>query len=208
MFGGYKLGLTLISALVGRCKLETYTFHLPCGECTITLEGVALQLVKGLVATTVSASQGGQLIYVPVGDEYWKIGRCEMLRCALVVYTTVQNARIRPSVVTVRVEATNFTAIARPERATQGEESADSAKRQRRLLHQLRRGHNHTMGSSSTSTEDAPSIITQYLDVDLEPRARTDADVCTTTNNDTDADAYATVLDDVDAQHFSDIPKI
>ncbi|KAK5812457.1 serine/threonine-protein phosphatase 7 long form homolog [Gossypium arboreum] len=32
----------LISALVERWQAETHTFHLPCGECTVTLEDVAL----------------------------------------------------------------------------------------------------------------------------------------------------------------------
>ncbi|KAA3470161.1 serine/threonine-protein phosphatase 7 long form-like protein isoform X1 [Gossypium australe] len=44
MLGGYKLDPTLISGLVKRWRPQTYTFHLPCGECTITLEDVALQL--------------------------------------------------------------------------------------------------------------------------------------------------------------------
>ncbi|KAK5772056.1 hypothetical protein PVK06_048317 [Gossypium arboreum] len=44
MSGGCKLNLQLISALVERWRLETYTFHLPCDECTITLEDVVLQL--------------------------------------------------------------------------------------------------------------------------------------------------------------------
>ncbi|MFQ6655016.1 hypothetical protein Gotur_025749, partial [Gossypium turneri] len=41
---GCKLDPKLISALVERWRPETYTSHLPCGECTITLEYVNLQL--------------------------------------------------------------------------------------------------------------------------------------------------------------------
>ncbi|MBA0867265.1 hypothetical protein Goshw_028825, partial [Gossypium schwendimanii] len=41
---GCKLDPKLISAFIERLKPETHTFHLPCGECTITLEDVQLQL--------------------------------------------------------------------------------------------------------------------------------------------------------------------
>ncbi|KAK5772454.1 hypothetical protein PVK06_048743 [Gossypium arboreum] len=51
---GCKFDPTLISSLVERRRLETYTFYLPCGECTITPKDMQLQLglsVDGSVVT-------------------------------------------------------------------------------------------------------------------------------------------------------------
>ncbi|MBA0614848.1 hypothetical protein Godav_015087 [Gossypium davidsonii] len=38
------LDLKLINAFMERWRLETHTFHFPCGECTITLKDMRLQL--------------------------------------------------------------------------------------------------------------------------------------------------------------------
>ncbi|KAH1057021.1 hypothetical protein J1N35_035086 [Gossypium stocksii] len=49
-----KLDPTFVSALLERWRPETHTFYLSCGECTITLEDVQLQLrlpVDGLIVT-------------------------------------------------------------------------------------------------------------------------------------------------------------
>lgn len=35
---------TLVNALVEMWRPKTHTFHIPCSECTITLEDVQLQL--------------------------------------------------------------------------------------------------------------------------------------------------------------------
>ncbi|MBA0664349.1 hypothetical protein Goklo_004370, partial [Gossypium klotzschianum] len=51
---GCKLDPKLISTFIERWRPETHAFHLPCGECTITLEDVQLQLklsVDGSVLT-------------------------------------------------------------------------------------------------------------------------------------------------------------
>ncbi|XP_052487939.1 protein MAINTENANCE OF MERISTEMS-like [Gossypium raimondii] len=50
----FDLRADSISALVKRWCMETHTFIMPCGECTITLEDVAMQLglrVDGVVVT-------------------------------------------------------------------------------------------------------------------------------------------------------------
>ena len=40
----FKIDHNLVTALVERWRPEMHNFHLPVGECTITLEDVALQL--------------------------------------------------------------------------------------------------------------------------------------------------------------------
>ncbi|MBA0755547.1 hypothetical protein Gogos_022250 [Gossypium gossypioides] len=70
---GCKLDPKLISVLVERWRPEMHTFHLPCGEYTITLEDVQLQLrllVDGLVVTGLANSVGVHSVgnIVP-GDE-------------------------------------------------------------------------------------------------------------------------------------------
>ncbi|KAK5802951.1 hypothetical protein PVK06_030585 [Gossypium arboreum] len=55
---GCKLDPKLLSALIERWRPETHTFHLPCGECTITLEDVQLQL--GLLVDGYAVTESAQ----------------------------------------------------------------------------------------------------------------------------------------------------
>ncbi|KAA3473978.1 serine/threonine-protein phosphatase 7 long form-like protein isoform X2 [Gossypium australe] len=63
MLGSCKLDPILISALVERWRPETHTYYLLCGECTITLEDVALRLdlpmVGPIVMGVLNKFQGG-----------------------------------------------------------------------------------------------------------------------------------------------------
>ncbi|KAH1090926.1 hypothetical protein J1N35_018183 [Gossypium stocksii] len=67
----FDLRYDLIFALVERWRPETHTFHLPCGECTVTLEDVALQLglpIDGNAVMGVSSiSRSGALCYELLG---------------------------------------------------------------------------------------------------------------------------------------------
>ncbi|XP_012477724.2 protein MAINTENANCE OF MERISTEMS-like [Gossypium raimondii] len=66
------LHFDLLSALVERWHPETHTFYFPCGECTVTLEDVALQLglpIDGSPVTGVSSfTDPAALCYQLLGD--------------------------------------------------------------------------------------------------------------------------------------------
>ncbi|MBA0851390.1 hypothetical protein Goshw_019082 [Gossypium schwendimanii] len=69
---GCKLDPKLISALIERWRPETHTFHLPCGECTITLEDVNLQLGllvdRYVVTGSVQSGDWGAICYKLLGS--------------------------------------------------------------------------------------------------------------------------------------------
>ncbi|XP_027351073.1 serine/threonine-protein phosphatase 7 long form homolog [Abrus precatorius] len=66
----FPLDRHLITALVERWRPETYTFHMPPGECTITLEDIAIQTglrVNGLPVFTATGGNWPQMVEDSLG---------------------------------------------------------------------------------------------------------------------------------------------
>ncbi|KAH1107772.1 hypothetical protein J1N35_011540, partial [Gossypium stocksii] len=66
MLRGYKLDPTVINALVERWRPGTHIFYLPCSECTIILEDIALQMglpMDGGVVTRLVIVSGREDLY-------------------------------------------------------------------------------------------------------------------------------------------------
>ncbi|MBA0811118.1 hypothetical protein Gohar_003049, partial [Gossypium harknessii] len=62
---GCKLDSKLISAFIERWRPETHIFHLPCGECTIILKDVQLQLglpMDGFILTGFTQSADWEVV--------------------------------------------------------------------------------------------------------------------------------------------------
>ncbi|KAH1106421.1 hypothetical protein J1N35_010189 [Gossypium stocksii] len=109
---GCKLDLQLISTLVERWRFETHTFHLPCDECTITLEGVALQLSLTIDKPVIT---GSRIILD-------KVTLCQsLLRKASNKFEVyAMDAQNRPDVEAIQVEAMNSSTTTRPKGTAQG----------------------------------------------------------------------------------------
>ncbi|XP_072054472.1 serine/threonine-protein phosphatase 7 long form homolog [Arachis hypogaea] len=60
----FRLDETLVSAFVERWRPETHTFHMPFGECTITLQDVAYQLGLPVDGHYLFADKSGNRIHI------------------------------------------------------------------------------------------------------------------------------------------------
>ncbi|RYQ87336.1 hypothetical protein Ahy_B09g094839 [Arachis hypogaea] len=67
----FRLDEALVSAFVERWHLETHTFHMPFGECTITLQDVAYQLGLPVDGRYVSGCLSEFHIYIEGGRPAW-----------------------------------------------------------------------------------------------------------------------------------------
>ena len=62
----------LVSAFVERWRPETHTFHMPFGECTVTLQDVAFQLGLPVDGEAVSGCLGEFETYMEGGRPAWE----------------------------------------------------------------------------------------------------------------------------------------
>ncbi|MBA0770119.1 hypothetical protein Gotri_018792, partial [Gossypium trilobum] len=114
MLGGCKLDPTLITVVVERWRPGTHTFHLPCGECTITLDDVDLQLnlsVDGSIFTgsAVVPAKYHRMRLVRIFGHSKYVGREGVVDSV----RDGGDTRTGYSDATVRVEETNFVTTVR-----------------------------------------------------------------------------------------------
>nr|ACD56613.1 hypothetical protein [Gossypioides kirkii] len=213
MSGGCKLDVQLISVLVEKWRSETHIFHFLCGECTITLKDVTLQLGLPMDGPIVTGA------YV-VAD---KVSICQNLlgkipdRCnkeAIQKYAQAYILRLIGGIL-ILDKSRNLVHFEWMTYADSDIISCISSKmlankrmwdvkvwmkRQRRSSQHRRRGRGRTMGSSSIPIEDTSLVSTTslvyYIPMQilmpmqmLIPMSRQTPTYAPSLNDDTDADA-------------------
>nr|ADU04152.1 hypothetical protein [Gossypium hirsutum] len=188
VMGAAKLDLALINTLVERWKPK-HTFHLLCGEYTITLEDVALQLdlpVDGLVVI-----KGSTII----------LGKVDLCTTLLGKVTD----KFEGVWISTNWLEDNFDELFEDRTEEEGTWLHD-----RFVIRSDKRcaAYGYAISGYIFRGTDVPHILQPYTDVDVESHVRIDVNICTTTNNDIGSNAHATVDDDVDAWYLFDVPKI
>ncbi|KAH1091689.1 hypothetical protein J1N35_018946 [Gossypium stocksii] len=189
-----------MNMLVERWRPKTHIFHLPCSECTITLEDIALQLdlpMDGLVIIGSTVVRGSRPLHNNVGEGLEQLRWWNHERSCVELPKELEDTRSVGQLRDVGCKGSLDSVY----------DGGNAQIRPSSTIHIL--GHRH------------PPYTIPYANVNVGPHIGIDVDVYTTINDIPDANAHAfvyTTIDDipdandhafvyagVDAQVYADV---